>query len=93
MPAPKDRFEDSLEHLGTSKSLLINCITYQMTLDSKYAAYLDDYYGRSITIFRQDLSDPRVLKDELAPYAGILLSTISVSDESPSITNMQTKTN
>lgn len=58
--------------------MLLNSITYQITLDPKHAAYVDEYYGRSIRAFRQALSDPACFKEEMTPYAGILLCSISV---------------
>jgi hypothetical protein len=59
--------------------MLLNSLTYQITFDPKHAALADEYYGRSINAFRQALSDPVHFKEEMTPYAGILLCTISVS--------------
>ena len=59
--------------------MLLNSLTYQITFDPKHAQYADEYYGRSITAFRHALSDPVAFKEEMTPYAGILLCSISVS--------------
>lgn len=58
--------------------MLLNSLTYQVTFDPKHALHVDEYYGRSIKGFRQALSDPVCFKEEMTPYAGILLCSISV---------------
>lgn len=73
------RFRESLIHCQHSKLMLLNSLTYQITFDPKHGQYADEYYGRSITAFRQALSDPVAFKEEMTPYAGILLCSISVS--------------
>jgi len=61
--------------------MLLNSLTYQITCDPKHAPYVDEYYGRSIKAFREALSDPVCVKEEMTPYAGILLCSISVGLE------------
>lgn len=56
----------------------LNSLTYQITCDPKHAQYVDEYYGRSIKEFREALSDPVCFNDEMTPYAGVLLCSISV---------------
>lgn len=63
--------------------MLLNSLTYQITFDPKHARYADEYYGRSISAFRQALSDPVCIEEEMTPYAGVLLCSISVSRLSP----------
>jgi hypothetical protein len=78
LPDP-GRFRESLVYCAQSKLMLLNSLTYQITFDPKHAAHAGEYYGRSINAFRQALSDPIQFKEEMTPYAGILLCTISVS--------------
>ena len=78
LPEP-GRFRESLVYCAQSKLMLLNSLTYQITFDPKHAALVDEYYGRSINAFRQALSNPIQFKEEMTPYAGILLCTISVS--------------
>lgn len=73
------RFRESLIHCQQSRLMLLNSLTYQITFDPKHAQFADEYYGRSITAFRQALSDPVAFTEEMTPYAGILLCSISVS--------------
>lgn len=56
----------------------MNSLTYQITQDPKLASYVDEYYGRSIRAFRHALSDPVRFAEDMTPYAGILLCSISV---------------
>jgi hypothetical protein len=77
-PEPPDRFE-CIALCMDSKSMLLNCLTYQMTLDPKHAKHVDEYYARSIVQFRKTLSEPNWWNDELSTWAGILLCSISVS--------------
>lgn len=81
LPDPA-RFRESLIHCQHSKLMLLNSLTYQITFDPKHAQYADEYYGRSITAFRQALSDPVTFEEDMTPYAGILLCSISVSSVS-----------
>lgn len=68
-------------YCAQSKLMLLNSLTYQITCDPKHAPYVDEYYGRSIKAFREALSDPACVKEEMTPYAGILLCSISVGLE------------
>ncbi|KZM24664.1 sequence-specific DNA binding RNA polymerase II transcription factor [Ascochyta rabiei] len=63
--------------------MLLNSLTYQITFDPKHAQHADEYYGRSIKAFRQALSDPICFKEEMTPYAGILLCSISMNRAMP----------
>jgi hypothetical protein len=75
------RFRESLVNCRQSKLMLLNSLTYQITFDPKHVAHADEYYGRSLNAFRQALSDPVQFKEDMTPYAGVLLCTISVSCE------------
>ncbi|KAF9695656.1 hypothetical protein EKO04_006327 [Ascochyta lentis] len=63
--------------------MLLNSLTYQITLDPKHARHVDEYYGRSIKAFRQALSDTKCFQEEMTPYAGILLCSISMNRAMP----------
>jgi hypothetical protein len=69
---------ETLYHCAQSEPLLLNSLTYQITLDPRHAQYADEYYGRSIALFRKTLLDTKVFHDDLAPLAGIMLCSISV---------------
>ncbi|KAJ4987089.1 hypothetical protein SVAN01_07377 [Stagonosporopsis vannaccii] len=77
------RFRESLTYCAQSKLMLLNSLTYQITCDPKHAQYVDEYYGRSIRGFREALSDPVCFKEEMTPYAGILLCSISMNRAMP----------
>jgi hypothetical protein len=79
MPDP-GRFRENLGYCAQSKLILLNSLTYQITFDPKHTAHVEEYYGRSIRAFRQALSDPVCIKEEMTPYAGILLCSISVGE-------------
>lgn len=61
--------------------MLLNSLTYQITQDPKHASHVDEYYGRSIRAFRHALSDPVRFEEEMTPFAGVLLCSISVGDD------------
>ncbi|KAF2013049.1 hypothetical protein BU24DRAFT_263196 [Aaosphaeria arxii CBS 175.79] len=77
--ATEDDAVTLLRDCSNSKPLLINCLTYQITLDPKHAAYVDEYYSRSIQMFRKELSDPTSLDKANTCYAGVLLCSISMN--------------
>lgn len=77
VPDP-DRFRESLTYCAQSRLMLLNSLTYQITLDPKHSGHADEYYGRSIKAFRKALSDPDCFKEVMTPYAGVLLCSISV---------------
>jgi hypothetical protein len=83
VPTPSRQPDPSLHpeilyYCAQSEPLLLNSLTYQITLDPKHAQYADEYYGRSIALYRKTLMDTTRFQDDLAPLAGILLCSISV---------------
>ncbi|KAF1923194.1 uncharacterized protein M421DRAFT_328858 [Didymella exigua CBS 183.55] len=77
------RFKESLTYCAQSRLMLLNSLTYQITCDPKHSMHVDRYYGRSIKGFRQALSDPVCFQEEMTPYAGILLCSISMNRAMP----------
>jgi hypothetical protein len=71
-------FAENLAGCDESKSMLLNCLTYQITLDPKYAQYADEYYCRSLEEFRHELSVTNGLDNDSTACAGLLLCSISV---------------
>lgn len=74
------RFREALGYCAQSKLMLLNSLTYQITQDPKRASHVDEYYGHSIRAFRHTLSDPVRFNEDMTPYAGVLLCSISVGD-------------
>ena len=62
-----------------SRSLLANCLTYQLTLNSEFGHNYEEYYAKSLSCFRRDVCDPESLGSEATLAAGILLCFITVS--------------
>ncbi|KAF2622453.1 hypothetical protein BU25DRAFT_208960 [Macroventuria anomochaeta] len=79
IPYPR-RFRESLGYCAQPRLMLLNSLTYQITFDPKHAQHVDEYYGRSINAFRQALSDLVWFKEDMTPYAEILLCSISVGE-------------
>lgn len=66
-----------------SKSLLANCLTFQLSLHPEYEDRFDEYHAESLRLFRQDVSEPdNVMKDAIL-VSGILLCSIEVCSRSP----------
>jgi hypothetical protein len=61
-----------------SKSLLANCLTYQLTLNEKFGHNYEEYYAKSLSCFRRDVCDRGSLTNEATLAAGILLCFITV---------------
>lgn len=70
--------EKYFEIFAQSTALLTSCLAYQTTLNAKYAALKDEYYHRSIAVFRRELLEPTSVNNEATVYAALLLCSISV---------------
>jgi hypothetical protein len=78
MSTGPDHIDENLAGCADSWLMALNCVTYQITLDPKYARYADQYYCRSLEEFRRALSVANSLDDESTSFAGLLLCSISV---------------
>lgn len=67
-----------LPQCAESKALLINCITYQLTLLAKFQDKHDEYYSKSISSFRRDVCNPINMGRDATLLAGFLLCWSSV---------------
>ncbi|KAF2624452.1 hypothetical protein BU25DRAFT_161441 [Macroventuria anomochaeta] len=71
--------EKYFEIFAQSKGLLASCLAYHTTLSPKYSGLEDQYYQRSIEVFRRELSDPLFVANEATVYAALMLSSISMN--------------
>ncbi|KAH7138384.1 hypothetical protein B0J11DRAFT_587661 [Dendryphion nanum] len=75
--------EKYLEVFAESKTLQAVCLTYQVTIDPRHAALVDQYYQRGIEQFRRELLKPARIENEGTIYAGLLLGSISMNRNMP----------
>lgn len=70
--------EKYFEIFAQSAALLTSCLAYQTTLNIEYATLEDNYYQRSITVFRCELREPSLVDNEATGYTALLLCFTSV---------------
>lgn len=74
----KPPFHDVLSLCAHSKSLLANCLTFQLSLHPEYEGKFDEYYAESLRLFRQDVVEPSYMMKDATLVSGILLCSIGV---------------
>ncbi|KAL1952477.1 hypothetical protein VTO42DRAFT_5281 [Malbranchea cinnamomea] len=75
----KGPFYDVLSLCAHSKSLLANCLTFQLSLHPEYEDKFDEYYAESLRLFRQDVAEPGNVMKDATLVSGILLCSISMT--------------
>ncbi|KAK2747758.1 hypothetical protein FQN57_001788 [Myotisia sp. PD_48] len=72
-------FESIPVYCAESRSLVANCLTFQLTLHPEYEDKFEEYYAKSLKLFREDVCNPNSAVKDATLIAGILLCSIGMN--------------
>ncbi|KAM5468901.1 hypothetical protein MauCBS54593_004897 [Microsporum audouinii] len=77
--AGQSPFGDILAFCSESRSLIANCLMFQLTLHPEHEDKFEEYYAKSLRLFREDVCDTKCAMKDATLIAGILLCSIGMN--------------
>ncbi|KAK2865260.1 hypothetical protein FQN49_003753 [Arthroderma sp. PD_2] len=77
--AGQSPFGDILAFCTESKSLVANCLTFQLTLHPEHEDKFEEYYAKCLRLFREDVCDTKCAMTDATLIAGILLCSTGMN--------------
>ena len=73
-----------------SRACLTHCLTYQIAIDPAYAHLFDEYYSKSLRMFREEIAGPLDIGDSALYFGGTFMCIISVGHSTRDIQKRRT---
>ncbi|EFR04092.1 hypothetical protein MGYG_07099 [Nannizzia gypsea CBS 118893] len=70
---------DILAFCSESRSLVANCLMFQLTLHPEYEDKFEEYYAKCLRLFREDVCDTKCATKDATLIAGILLCSTGMN--------------
>ncbi|KAF3481174.1 pestheic acid cluster transcriptional regulator [Arthroderma uncinatum] len=77
--AGQSPFGDILAFCTESRSLVANCLTFQLTLHPEHEDKFEEYYAKCLRLFREDVCDTKCAMKDATLIAGILLCSTGMN--------------
>ncbi|PVH91731.1 hypothetical protein DM02DRAFT_320578 [Periconia macrospinosa] len=69
--------KDGFAVCESSRACLTHCLTYQIAIDPAYAHLFDEYYSKSLRMFREEIAGPLDIGNSALYFGGIFMCIIS----------------